>query len=100
MGTTSALGTFTFALKRYANPKTGIILAFTFILVLSTLILLLPLNFTSNIIAPYLNKASDYWNGAPVLPGREATRGGLAFVGRKESFRSRSLDGFKVLMSS
>ena len=76
-------------LTRFKSSKIAAVVIITFIIVLCLLVTLLPLDFTSNIIAPYIDKASDLWHGGVVRQGREAARGALAEVGLKQSFRSR-----------
>ncbi|CAD6590721.1 MAG: hypothetical protein TREMPRED_005867, partial [Tremellales sp. Tagirdzhanova-0007] len=76
-------------LKRFASPRIVALVSLTFIIVSFSLVVLLPLDFASNIIVPYWNKASDLWTGEHVvMTGREAARGALADVGMKESFRT------------
>ena len=76
-------------LTRFKSSKIAAVVIITFIIVLCLLVTLLPHDFTSNIIAPYIDKASDLWHGGVVRQGREAARGALAEVGMKQSFRSR-----------
>ncbi len=63
------------------------VVALTFSIVFAGLLILLPSHITSSVVAPYLDKATDFWSPQIVRPG--AANGALEEVGVKASFRSK-----------